>query len=191
MAGPNTICMDPRIKVGLKALEILEKLERNGRIRADLKDVRAVLKSCQWIDDVIYLKNETEKLKNPIEYACNPKDEPVVKWCVDTFTGLSRKFKRGEGRSILLGLDCALGTIVSCRKLGGGLTVCRVDSTLGRFTIVTNLDVKNGGIHPFVVLPPRKIGGVLSEAMFVWGAVASMEEVDWKKVEGDVSALLA
>lgn len=183
--------MDPRIKVGLKALTLLENLKKNSKVKINLKDIRAILMSCQWVSELPYLKHETEKLKKPIEYKCNNSEEPIVRWSIGILNHLSDKFRRGEGSSILLGLDCALGTILSTKEVSGKLTVCRVDSSLGMFTVVTNLDVKKERIHPFVVLPPQEIGGILSTAMFVWGPVTSLSEVDWKKVEGEISASLA
>jgi len=50
--------------------------------------------------------------------------------------------------------------------------------------------VKKGDTLPFVILPPRKFGDAVSEAMFVWGPVRDLGEVDWKKVKGEVSGVL-
>ena len=183
--------MDPRISVAIQALHRLEHLEKQNKLKftgsgQGLREIRAVLMACQWVEDFEHLKSETGKLNRPLDFRCGPKEEAMVRWCVNTIAGLSRRFRKGPGSSLLLGLDCALGTILTVQHLETNLNLCRVESSLGKFTIVTNMEVKQGGVLPLVVLPPQEVGGVMSEAMFVWGPVTSLADVDWAQVEGKV-----
>ncbi|MBR9681153.1 MAG: hypothetical protein GOU98_05030 [Candidatus Altiarchaeota archaeon] len=183
--------MDPRIKVALVAFSKLEALEKSNRLRTNLSPLRQVLMSLKWIEDVNYLRTESKKFADlNYNFKHDEKEKLSVKWCVDILKNLPKRLMRDGTNSILLGLDCGLGEVLSLRKLEHGLSVCKISSKLGELTVITNLKIKKGDKLPFCILPPTEFQGIMSEAMFLSGPVGSLTEVDWKNVEGTVSAIL-
>jgi|GEM_PF-5247804 len=184
--------MDPRMKVALFALKKLEDLERSGRLRGDLEPIKHKLKSLEWIDDIEYLRTESKSMVklDSSKFRYDERQKMLVKWCFEAINKLPEKFMRDGSNSILLGLDCALGEILSVRKLEHGLTVCRITSKLGKLTIITNMKVKKGEKLFFCILPPAEFQDIISEAMFVSGPINSLNEVNWKAIEGKVSEVL-
>ena len=182
--------MDPRIKVALKAIEIMEKLQHSKLLRSDFHRLTSKVRELQWITDLDYLKKECDFFeKFPYDsLKFDSKINAEMKWCTTTLKKLKSRFEKGKSESILIGLDVGVGEIITTSKVSDNLTVCRISSKIGDFTVITNLKVKKGNRLPFVILPPTIVGGVMSEAMFVWGPIKSLDEIDWKKVEGTVSA---
>ena len=181
--------MDPRIDVALVALGILEKLHRSGKLKGDLKPLKSLLMSLKWVDDVEYLRANVGNISEALEGLRCLKDCELFEWCVNYLKTLHERLGR-PGGSVLSALDCGTGKVVSVHRIDEKLSICRVDSKYGSLTVVTNLSVKKGDTLPFVILPPRKFGDAVSEAMFVWGPVRDLGEVDWKKVKGEVSGVL-
>ncbi len=185
--------MDPRVRVALIALKILEKLKASNRLRGDLREIRAKLMEMKWVDDLNYLKEQAEFFEN-FDYSklkYSEKDASLVRWCINVLKGLGKRLERGKASSILFGLDVDLGEVLSVHKLNEKLKVCKVNTKFGELTVVTNIkEVKKGDKLPLALLPPKKFGKVTSEAMFLWKPVKSLKEVDWRKVEGEVSAIL-
>lgn len=70
----------------------------------------------------------------------------------------------GRERRIYSGTDCFWGTVISSEGFDD-LRLTSVDAG-ERYEVVTNMDVR-GGRMPLALLPPRRFGRFVSEAMFI------------------------
>lgn len=85
-----------------------------------------------------------------------------VRFASSILSGIRRRV--GREKRIYSGTDCFWGTILSFEEFDG-LRITLVDAG-ERYEVVTNIDVKEGRM-PLAILPPRRFGRFVSEAMFI------------------------
>lgn len=91
-----------------------------------------------------------------------------LQWCLRTLRGVAERIVNG-GTSLASGVDL---TAVQVRNVTarGGLWLTRVNDGAADYTVVTNMaGVKAGDVLAVAFLPPREVGGAVSEAMFLGG----------------------
>lgn len=97
-----------------------------------------------------------------------------VVWCLRTLQGLSERLRR-PARSMAAGVDLVAVRVNNVSRLTPGLWQTRVGDGGAEYTVVTNLaGVTAGQVLAVAFLPPREVGGTISEAMFL-GAEARSE----------------
>jgi predicted RNA-binding protein with EMAP domain len=111
-----------------------------------------------------------------------------IRWCLRTFNGLKDRFGN-PGATIASGIDLLAVHVRNVAKSGNFLKT-RVTDGNADYAVVTNLtDVKTDSVLAASFLPPREIGGIISEAMFLGsdkraeaaGTFLSEKEVDAKE----------
>lgn len=111
-----------------------------------------------------------------------------IRWCLRTFNGLTDRFGN-PGKTIASGIDLLAVHVRNVAKSGNFLTTRVTDGT-GDYAVMTNLtDVTTNSVLAAAFLPPREIGGIVSEAMFLGsgkrteaaGTVFNEEQVDAKE----------
>ena len=111
-----------------------------------------------------------------------------IRWCLRTLQGLKVRFSN-PGTSLASGIDLVAVQVRNVAKAGNFLKTRVTDGTSG-YTVVTNLtDVASNSELAAAFLPPREIGGAVSEAMFLGsgkraeaaGTILSEEQVDAKE----------
>lgn len=191
---------DPRISMAKKCLGTIEHQRAKG-IEGDLKVMRETIYSLSYYPDPMSIKDYlriskyslvaslfSEKLKRAL-----PSEE---KLSADTYTALYCLciLKGLEGRmdikDALCMIDVFYGEVITASKLiPGKLQLCLVDAGgVGsdyygghNLKVVTNeLGVKPGWILPVAMLPPREVGGIISEGMFT----STLNEKDKKLLLG-------
>ena len=111
-----------------------------------------------------------------------------IRWCLRTLKGLKDRFGN-SGTTIASGIDLMAVQVRNLTKTGNFLKT-RVTDGISDYTVVTNLkDVTSNSVLAAAFLPPREIGGTVSEAMFlgsgkrteVPGTLLNEEQVDAKE----------
>lgn len=111
-----------------------------------------------------------------------------IRWCLRTLKGIQYRFGN-SGTTIASGIDLMAVLVRNVSKAGNFLKT-RVTDGISDYTVVTNLmDVATNSVLAAAFLPPREIGGIVSEAMFLGsgkgteaaGTVFSEEQVDAKE----------
>lgn len=114
-----------------------------------------------------------------------------VRWCLRMLGGLRERFKN-PGKTMASGVDLV---VVQVRNVvtSGNFWKTRVTDGSGEYTVITNLkDVTADSRLAVAFLPPREVGGVVSEAMFLGsgkrteptGTLLREDQVDAKEAAG-------
>lgn len=89
-----------------------------------------------------------------------------IRWCVRILAGLGERFGN-SGLSLASGVDLLVVKVQNVAKLDNFL-LTRVTDGSESHSVVTNLNgVSSNSRLAAAFLPPREIGGVVSEAMFL------------------------
>ena len=111
-----------------------------------------------------------------------------IRWCLRTLQGLKDRFGN-PGTTMASGIDLMTVQVRNVAKAGNFLKTRVTDGT-SIYTVVTNLtDVTSNSELAAAFLPPREIGGTVSEAMFLGsgkrteapGTFIDEEQVDAKE----------
>lgn len=111
-----------------------------------------------------------------------------IRWCLRTFNGLQERFNN-SGATLTSGIDLMVVQVRNVAKTGS-LWKTRVTDGTADYTVVTNLPgVATNSSLAVAFLPPREVGGTVSEAMFLGGekrgepvgTILSEEQVDAKE----------
>lgn len=111
-----------------------------------------------------------------------------IRWCMRTFTGLKDRFAN-PGKTIASGVDLMAVHVRNVAK-SGNFSTTRVTDGNADYAVMTNLtDVATNSVLAAAFLPPREIGGIVSEAMFLGsgkrteaaGTVFNEDQVDAKE----------
>ena len=114
-----------------------------------------------------------------------------IRWCLRTLNGLGDRFGN-SGATLAAGVDLVVVQVKNVAKQGNFLKTTVTDG-VDNYTVVTNLTgVEADSRLAAAFLPPREIGGTVSEAMFLGsgkrteapGTVLSEEQVDAKEAAG-------
>ncbi|HDI85941.1 MAG TPA: hypothetical protein ENF83_00855 [Candidatus Korarchaeota archaeon] len=91
-----------------------------------------------------------------------------VRFAGVTLAGLRRRLLEGEPR-FAHSIEAAWGSVAHVEPIAERLWRLKIDAgRLGKFTVVTNLPgVSSGDVRAFAVLPPRRIGGEISQGMLI------------------------
>lgn len=177
---------DPRIQMAKKCLELLEKRRPKG-LEADLKVVRETIYSLSYYPDPLSIKDYlrisrysqlagivAEKLRRSLPFEEKPSAGACTAlYCLKILEGLEARMDVSDP---LCMIDAFYGEVITASGLvPGKLLLCLVDAGPGNgyyggksLKVVTNdLSVKPGRILPVAMLPPREVGGVVSEGMFI------------------------
>jgi predicted RNA-binding protein with EMAP domain len=114
-----------------------------------------------------------------------------VRWCLRTLEGLAQRLSN-PGATLASGVDLVVVQVRNAVKMekGSNLSKTRVTDGAAAYTVVTNLTDIAVHLRPAAAfLPPREIGGTVSEAMFLGsgnrtetpGTILSEEQVDAKE----------
>ncbi len=188
---------DPRISMAKKCLGAIEHQRAKG-IEGDLKVMRETLYSLSYYPDPMSIKDYlkiskyslvasafSEKLRRAL-----PSEEKLsastytTLYCLCILRGLE---ERMDIKDALCMIDMFYGEVINTSKLvPGKLQLCLVDAGGGsgyygghNLKVVTNeLGVKPGWVLPVALLPPREVGGIISEGMFI----STLNEKDEKKL---------
>lgn len=145
------------------------------------------------------LKNLTPALKTiaeAYEKLISSKDDHSllranIRWCLRILNGLGDRFGN-SGASLAAGVDLVVVQVRNVAKQGNFLKTIVTDGA-DNYTVVTNLTgVETDSKLAVAFLPPREIGGTVSEAMFLGsgkrteapGTMLSEEQVDAKEAAG-------
>lgn len=179
---------DPRISLAKKCLGTLETQRLRG-LDAEMKAMRETLYSLSYYPDPMsirdYLKISkysllaaafSEKLKRlmPDEGSKPSIATQTALYCLRILKDVEARM---ELKDPLCMIDVFYGEVITASKLiPGKLQLCLVDAGSegngyygGRsLKVVTNdLSIKAGHVIPVALLPPREVGGVVSEGMFI------------------------
>lgn len=114
-----------------------------------------------------------------------------IRWCLRTLNGLRDRFNN-SGSTLAAGVDLVVVQVRNVAKQGNFLKTI-VTNGSENYTIVTNLTgIETDSKLTVAFLPPREIGGTVSEAMFLGsgkriedpGTVLSEEQVEAKEIAG-------
>lgn len=114
-----------------------------------------------------------------------------IRWCLRTLKGLQDRLSN-SGASLAAGVDLAVVQVRNTAKEGAFLKT-RVTDGAADYTVVTNLTgIETNSRLAAAFLPPREIGGTVSEAMFLGsekqtgdpGTILGEEQVDAKDAAG-------
>jgi len=87
-----------------------------------------------------------------------------VRFAGVTLAGLRRRLLEGKP-SFAHSIEAAWGSVAHVEPIAERLWRLKID---GKFTVVTNLSgVSSGDVRAFAVLPPRRIGGEISQGMLI------------------------
>lgn len=177
---------DPRISMAKRCLELLEKRRPRG-LEAELKVMRETLYGLSYYPDPMSIKDYLKLSKYSLLAAAfagrlrrllPDETKPSIAtrtalYCLRILEGLE---PRMDLRDPLCMIDAFYGEVMTASKLvPGKLQLCLVDAGPGNgyydgksLKVVTNdLSVKAGRVIPVAMLPPREVGGVISEGMFI------------------------
>jgi predicted RNA-binding protein with EMAP domain len=112
-------------------------------------------------------------------------------WCLRTLSGLPARLD-GPAESMAAGVDLVVVQVRNVTKIGT-LWRTRVSDGEREYTVVTNIPgVRVGDVMAVAFLPPREVGGDISEAMFLGeekrgeepGTHLTAEQVDTRDAAG-------
>ncbi|MDK2464997.1 MAG: hypothetical protein QI223_09535 [Candidatus Korarchaeota archaeon] len=108
--------------------------------------------------------DELSKLQRPSERMA----ASWVRFAGITLAGLKRRLLEGEPR-FAHSIEAAWGSIAHVEPIAERLWKLKIDAgRLGKFNVVTNLPgVSSGDVRAFAALPPRRIGGEISQGMLI------------------------
>ncbi len=178
---------DPRISIAKRCLGTLEKQRPRG-LGAELKAMRETIYSLSYYPDPRSIKDYLKISKYSLLAAAfagklrrllPDEDKPSMAaqttlYCLRILEGVE---DRMDLKDPLCMIDVFYGEVITASKLiPGKLQLCLVDAgTTGSgyygghsLRVVTNdLSIKAGQVIPVAMLPPREVGGVISEGMFI------------------------
>jgi len=139
------------------------------------------------------LKETAKSLSQGYERLLTSKDDKSllranIRWCLRTFSGLKNRFAN-SGSTLASGVDLATVQIRSVVKQGN-FWKTRVTDGKEDFIVITNLSgIETNTKLAAAFLPPREVGGIVSEAMFLGkekrneetGTLLDEEQVDAKE----------
>lgn len=108
-----------------------------------------------------------------------------LRWCLRTLTGLPDRFGAPAG-SLAAGVDMRAVVVRNVTKTGS-LWLTRVSDGNVEYPVVTNIPgVRTGDVLAAAFLPPREVGGTVSEAMYLGddrrmespGSILTEDQVD-------------
>lgn len=114
-----------------------------------------------------------------------------IRWCLRILNGLGDRFSN-SGATLGAGIDLVVVQVRNVAKQANFLKTIVTDGA-DNYTVVTNLThIETDSKLAVAFLPPREIGGTVSEAMFLGsekrteapGTVLSEEQVDAKEAAG-------
>jgi predicted RNA-binding protein with EMAP domain len=109
-----------------------------------------------------------------------------VRWCLRTLNGLKGRLANA-GKTLSSGVDLVVVKVKNVER-GENLLRTKVTDGTSDYTVVTNMmGVKNDDMLAVAFLPPREVGGTVSEAMFL-GDQARAEEPGTLLDEDEVDA---
>jgi predicted RNA-binding protein with EMAP domain len=89
-----------------------------------------------------------------------------LRWCLRILQGLKVRFNN-PGISLASGIDLMVVQIRNITR-GENVSITRVQDGVNNYTVVTNLKKVESSTHlAAAFLPPRSVGGTVSEAMFL------------------------
>jgi len=95
-----------------------------------------------------------------------PQLKANLRWCLRILIGLADRFRAPAG-SLASGVDLRAVVVRNVAKTGS-LWLTRVSDGETEYPVVTNLHgVSTGDVLAVAFLPPREVGGTISEAMFL------------------------
>ena len=147
-------------------------------------------------DPIKHLEEAAKSLSQGYERLLTAKDDHSIlkaniRWCLRTFTGLKRRFGN-SGATLVAGIDLVTVQLRSIVKQGN-FWKTRVTDGSEDYTVITNLaGIDNNSKLAVAFLPPREVGGIVSEAMFLGkekrsentGTFLDEEHVDAKEAAG-------
>lgn len=178
---------DPRISIAKKCLGTLEKQRPRG-LDAELKAMRETLYSLSYYPDPMSIKDYLKLSKYSLLAAAfagklrrllPDENKPSIAaqtalYCLKILEGVEGRM---DIKDPLCMIDVFYGEVITASKLvPSKLQLCLVDAGSdgsgyyrGRsLKVVTNdLSIKAGQVIPVALLPPREVGGVVSEGMFI------------------------
>jgi predicted RNA-binding protein with EMAP domain len=87
-------------------------------------------------------------------------------WCIRTLSGLPHRLRRG-GTGLASGVDLMAVTVTNVAPKGS-LWLTRVSDGVREIPVMTNIPgMRSGTILAVAFLPPREVGGEVSEAMYL------------------------
>jgi predicted RNA-binding protein with EMAP domain len=139
------------------------------------------------------LAKATDTIAEAYEKLISSKDDHSllranIRWCLRILNGLGDRFSN-SGATMAAGVDLVVVQVRNMAKQGNFLKTIVTDRD-NNYTIVTNLtNIETDSKLAVAFLPPREIGGTISEAMFLSsekrtedpGTVLSEEQVDAKE----------
>ena len=123
-------------------------------------------------DAMLLVGEAAKELSDRLEPAvASPESPPLVRatvrWVLRTFHGLSRRLDASTG-SLASGVDLMALQVRNIAPIGKALWRTRVTDDHDAYTVVTNISgVRKGDVLAAAFLPPREVGGEVSEAMFL------------------------
>lgn len=180
------IMNDSRISIAKRCLGTLEKQRPRG-LGEELKAMRETLYSLSYYPDPMSIKDYlkiskysllaaafSEKLRRLLPDENKPSiATQTALYCLRILEGVEGRM---DVKDPLCMIDVFYGEVITASKLvPGKLQLCLVDAGPGSgyygghsLRVVTNdLSIKAGQIIPVAMLPPREVGGVVSEGMFI------------------------
>ena len=204
---------DPRIIVAHLACALLKKCVKQKpavQVKVSRDKLSELASACESaVMTLMYMYQEPEALaaSEPLtnlseaveavaqayEKLISIKDDPSVlraniRWCLRTLSGLRDRLSN-SGTSLAAGVDLVVVQVRNVAKTGNFLKT-RVTDGSNDYTVITNLkDVETNSKLAAAFLPPREIGGTVSEAMFLGsgkrtedtGTLLGEEQVDAKE----------
>ncbi len=104
-----------------------------------------------------------EKMRGSARTPADELNLAKIRFAARTLAGLRGRV--GREPRLYSGVDSLWGTLVSVKPFDG-LRATVVDAG-ERFDVVTNLEVDEGDVMAFAILPPRRFGPHVSEGMFI------------------------
>lgn len=207
---------DPRIIVAHLACDLLKKCVKqkpSGLVKLSRDKLVELTSACESaLMTLMYMYQEpaalaaSEPVKNLSEAAAalagayekliSGKDDRSllranIRWCLRILGGLRQRFG-SPGTALTCGIDLCVVQVRSVVK-EGAFRNTRVTDGAADYAVVTNLtDVETNTRLAAAFLPPREIGGTVSEAMFLGsgrreeapGTVLSEDQVETKEAAG-------
>ena len=184
---------DPRILVAQRACAVLKsavKQKSGAAVKISRDRVAGLVSECDSsVMTLMYMYQEPEILavSQPVsqltdaaaalaaaygDVIASQKDRSLlranIRWCVRILGGLAARFGH-SARSLAAGIDLQAVQVQNVFPQGNFL-LTRVSDGLESYSVVTNLKgVSSNTRLAAAFLPPREIGGEVSEAMFLGG----------------------
>lgn len=208
---------DPRILVAQRACTLLKHVlqQRSGvkllasrdrmtEMAAGLEsNVMALMYTYQEPTDLaesdlmLDLAAQAEDLASILEPALSSDTTPPLikagyKWCLRTLIGLPERLAN-PGKTMSSGVDILAVEVRNVTTIGKKLWLTRVNDRKNDYTVITNMPgLGVGDVLAVAFLPPREVGGAVSEAMYLGderrqepaGTILTEDQVDGREAAG-------